>query len=103
VNELFKLSELLLRKFSPAFGRRCAVAKSKKQFANFVEGETDLARALQSGEAIKSGIVVPSSPADALRTGQHADLFVIANRGRTQSDLPRDIRNSQEGHFRILG
>ena len=89
MNELIKLDEFLLREFFPPFGGWSAVAKTEKQFADFVEGEADLARALESGEAIERGVVVSALAADALRPRQDADLFVVANCGRAQADLSR--------------
>jgi hypothetical protein len=102
-HQFFKLDEFSLREFLPALRGWRAITEAEEEFADFVERETNFARALKGGETIEGGIVVSSLATDALRGRQDADLFVVADCGGAQADLSRYVGDRHQWHVRILG
>lgn len=83
----FEFRKLLLRKFSPTFGGGDVLTKTEKQLADFAKSEAEASRALHYREAMeRCGVVAPLA-ADAMRTGEYAELLVISDCGGPKTDL----------------
>jgi len=98
-----KLCEFSLRKLPPALRGGSAIAKTKKQLPDLVEGEADLTSFLNHGEAVKDGGIVAPLSAGALGGREDSNLLVIADSRGLKPDLPRHFRDSQLRHGYILG
>ena len=92
-HQFIKFTQFLGRQNLPTLRGRSVVAKAEKQFADFVEGESELAGATNHGETVNHGHVEASLSADSLSLGEDTDLFVIANGGRLQPNLSRYLGN----------
>jgi hypothetical protein len=89
LDHLFQFLQLLSRQLSPSLRDGCFLAKSKEEFADFVEREPSLLSALNDRQPIQHGVVVPPLTAGALRRLEHSDLLVITNGRGTKTRLSR--------------
>src|SRR5438270_5783132 len=86
-DHVFQFLQLLSRQLSPPLRDGCFLAKSKKEFADFVQREAGLLSALNDCQTIQHSVVVPALTAGALRRLEHSDLLVITN-GRGTKTCP---------------
>jgi len=93
VHQMLQLRQLSLRERPPAFRSASNVAEAKKQVSDFRQCKTELTGTLNNRQAVKCPLVVTSLPADPLRGRQQANPLVVANRRRSKSNLPCDLRD----------
>ena len=93
VHQMLQLRQLSLRERPPAFRSASNVAEAKKQVSDFSQCKTELTSTLNDCQAVKHPWIVTSLPAKPLRGRKEANLLVIANRRRSKSNLPCDLRD----------
>src|SRR6516164_7127679 len=93
VHQMLQLRQLSLRERPPAFRSASNVAEAKKQVSDFSQCKTELTGTLNDCQAVKHPWIVTSLPAEPVRRGKQANLLVIANRRRSKSNLPCDLRD----------
>jgi len=79
----------------PTDRRWCPSAKPKEEFLDLTQREASLPRPLNHYQAVQYSDIVASLSAHSLRRRKNPDLFVIADRRRTKSNLLRYLRNTQ--------
>src|SRR5215469_18784043 len=95
---MLQLCELSLRERPPAFRRARNVAEAKKQVSDFSQCKTKLPSTLNDGQAVEHSWIVTSLPAEPRRKRKQANLLVIANCRRSNSNLPCHLRDGQLRH-----
>ena len=90
-----EFNDLLPLQLLPAGGRRRAGAKAIKELLDLGQGETGAPRLLDHDKAIQYGHIVAPLPADSLGRRKNPNLFVKADGRGANSDLARDLGNSQ--------
>ena len=94
----FQLRQLALRESLPPTGSGSPATKSKEQFPDFVECESELASALNNRQPVQNGRIVASLPTDPLRRRKNSDLLVIADGRRAKLKLLGHLRDGQKRH-----
>ncbi len=102
IHQMVEFHEFLPGQRSPSLRSLCDTAETEKQLPDFVQRKTELARALDDCQAIKSCRVVASLAAHSQGGGKKSDSLVVANRGGLKSNLPGYLRNRQLRHDGIL-
>ncbi len=77
------------RGFFPSRGNRTALAQTEQEFPNLIQTETGFLRRSQHSDSVNARHVIAALPAHSLGERQYAELFVVANGGRPQSNPPR--------------
>lgn len=94
--------KLFLREPLPAFRCPRGRTKAEKKLADLLQGKTQSPCPLYHREAVKHGAVVTPLPADSVRAGQQADLLVVADCRRSQSNSSSHFGDSQQRHAESL-
>ena len=79
LNVAFDFGDFAVRKFFPAWADRSVVAKAAEEELDFGESETHFSGEADEQDAIESVGRVAALAADAVRRGEQAAFFVVAN------------------------
>jgi hypothetical protein len=102
VHQIVEFRELSLGQLQPALGSPSGLAEPEEQLADFVQCKAELSRALDDGKPREYGCVVTPLPAHSQRGREQPNLLVVANCGRTKSNLLCYLGNGELGHGGIL-
>src|SRR5438477_12947117 len=78
------------------------LAEAEEQLTDFIQRKTESSCPLNDCQSVQHGGVVPSLTAHSLGGRKQSNFFVVANRGRLQSNLLRYFRNRQFWHGSLL-
>jgi len=90
--------KLFPRESLPAFGGTSRSVKPKEKLPDFFKRETESPRLLNQRKTVKNSRVVAPLSADSLRGRKQADLLVVADRRRSQSNSSCHIGDVQRRH-----
>jgi len=73
------------------------IAEAKKQLSDFRQCKSELSGTLNDCQAVEDSWIETSLPAEPLCRRKQANPLVIANRRRSNSNLPRHLQDGQLG------
>ncbi len=92
-HQMVQFRELALGECFPALRRAGDVAETKEQLPDFRQCKTELARAMNNGQAVEHTGIITSLPTSPFCGRKQANPLVVTDRRRLNSNLLRDLRN----------